>query len=76
MGPLRSGLGIDQQGLKKPRNVYWNMRAPQLYEESLRRGEGVLADGGSLVVLTGEQSGRSANDKYFAREPASEESIW
>jgi len=76
VGPQRSSLGIDQQGIKKPRTVYWNMRAPQLYEESLRRGEGVLADGGSLVVLTGEHTGRSANDKYFAREPDSEDSIW
>lgn len=76
MGPQRSSLGIDKQGIQKPRTVYWNMGAPQLYEESLRRGEGVLADGGSLVVLTGEHTGRSANDKYFVKEPDSEDSIW
>lgn len=76
MGPQRSCLGIDKQGIQKPRTVYWNMGAPQLYEESLRRGEGVLADGGSLVVLTGEHTGRSANDKYFVREPDSEDNIW
>ena len=76
VGPLRSSQGIDNQGLHKPRTVYWNLHAPHLYEESLRRGEGVLADGGPLVVLTGEHTGRSANDKYFVREPDSEDNIW
>ena len=76
VGPQRSSLGIDRQGIQKPRTVYWNMHAPQLYEESLRRSEGILADGGSLVVLTGEHTGRSANDKYFVREPDSEDNIW
>ena len=76
MGPRRSGLGIDGQGIKNPATVYWNMNAPVLYEEALRRGEGVLADGGSLVVLTGEHTGRSANDKYFVREPESDANIW
>ena len=76
MGSRRSSLGIDRQGVQNPRAVYWNLPAPQLYEESLRRGEGVLAEGGALVVLTGEHTGRSANDKYFVREAESEGSIW
>ena len=59
-----------------PQTVYWNLNAPALYEEAIRRGEGVLADGGSFVVLTGEHTGRSANDKYFVREPESEGNIW
>ena len=76
VGPRRSRLGIEQQGIANPRTVYWNLHAPYLYEESLRRSEGVIADGGPLVVLTGEHTGRSANDKYFVREPESEGSIW
>ena len=76
VGPRRSRLGIEHQGIANPRTVYWNLHAPHLYEESLRRSEGVIADGGPLVVLTGEHTGRSANDKYFVREPESEGSIW
>lgn len=73
---FRSKFGIDKQGIKKPGAVHWNLHAPHLYEKSLQRGEGVLAEGGALVVLTGEHTGRSANDKYFVREAKSQGNIW
>jgi phosphoenolpyruvate carboxykinase (ATP) len=43
---------------------------------ALRRGEGVLAEGGPLVVDTGRFTGRSPKDKFVVREPGSEERIW
>jgi phosphoenolpyruvate carboxykinase (ATP) len=43
---------------------------------ALRGDEGVLAEGGPLVVDTGRHTGRSPNDKFVVREPASEGRIW
>jgi phosphoenolpyruvate carboxykinase (ATP) len=43
---------------------------------ALRRGEAELAEGGPLVVDTGEHTGRSPDDKFVVREPGSEGRIW
>ncbi len=76
MGLCRRKFGIDKQGIHNPNAAYWNLREQHLYEEALRRGEGALAEGGALVVLAGEHTGRSAYDKYFVREAESEDNIW
>jgi phosphoenolpyruvate carboxykinase (ATP) len=52
--------------------IYWNLSAPVLYEEAVRRREGVIAASGPLVCRTGQHTGRSPNDKFLVREPSSE----
>jgi phosphoenolpyruvate carboxykinase (ATP) len=47
-----------------------------LYTHALLRNEGVLAQGGPLVVDTGKFTGRSPKDKFVVREPGSEDRIW
>lgn len=54
---------------------FWNLGAPELYEQALRRGEGLLAETGSLVVNTGQFTGRSPRDKYIVRAPDTENTI-
>jgi phosphoenolpyruvate carboxykinase (ATP) len=56
--------------------VFWHPTTSQLYAQALRRGEAELAEGGPLVVDTGEHTGRSPNDKFVVREPGSEDRIW
>src|SRR3546814_17627574 len=68
--------GLTQHGLKDIGTAYWNLDVPALYEESLRRGEGQLAEGGALVVLTGKHTGRSPKEKLIFREAATEGAIW
>ncbi|MDP7603232.1 MAG: phosphoenolpyruvate carboxykinase (ATP), partial [Alphaproteobacteria bacterium] len=68
--------GLDNHGILEARTVHWNLPVPELHEEALRRGEGNLAAGGPFVVLTGQHTGRSANDKFVLREPGSENEIW
>ena len=52
-------------------SVIWNPTTAQLYTAALRRGDGVLAHGGPLVVDTGAHTGRSPKDKFVVREPGS-----
>ncbi len=76
IGPYISSVGIDKQGLKNVAAAYWNLGAEALYEAAIRRGDGVMADGGALVVRTGQHTGRSANDKFIVKEPSSADDIW
>lgn len=52
-----------------------NLTPPALYEAAIREQEGIVALGGPLVVTTGKHTGRSPNDKFFVKEPGSEEHI-
>ena len=49
--------------------LHWNLAAPALFEEAIRRGEGQAADGGALVCRTGSHTGRSPNDKFIVSNP-------
>lgn len=67
---------LQQHGIYNVCNVYRNLSTPRLCEEVVRRGEGILAQDGTVVVRTGRHTGRSPNDKYIVREPSSAERIW
>jgi phosphoenolpyruvate carboxykinase (ATP) len=63
-------------GIKNTREVFYNYGTPALYEQVVRRREGLIAHLGPLVVRTGYHTGRSPNDKFIVREPESEKNIW
>ena len=69
-------MGLDAHGLTPSGRVYWNPTTSMLYSHALLRGEAQLAEGGPLVVDTGEHTGRSPLDKFIVREPGSEDRIW
>lgn len=75
-GLYQSRYGLDRHGFKNLNNVYWNLTTPALYEEIVRRREGLIACNGPVVVRTGQHTGRSPNDKFIVREPSSEKNIW
>jgi phosphoenolpyruvate carboxykinase (ATP) len=58
------------------RIVRANLSTPELYEDAVRAGEGVIAAEGPLVVRTGKHTGRSPKDKFIVREPSSARKIW
>ncbi len=68
--------GLEMHGLKNLARIYWHLPTPSLYEEAIRRKEGLLAHLGPLVVRTGHHTGRSPRDKFLVREPSSEGEIY
>jgi phosphoenolpyruvate carboxykinase (ATP) len=68
--------GLEGQGFRNLKTVNWNLTAPELYERAVARGEGMVAQNGPLVVLTGQHTGRSASDKFVVRDQASESNVW
>src|ERR687891_2299849 len=65
---------LEVEGIRTDR-VRWNLAAAPLYEEAIRRQEGVIAADGPLVCRTGLHTGRSPNDKFIVREPSSEANV-
>jgi len=67
---------LEVHGIRPQQTVYWDAPVPLLYEHTLRRGEGLVAHKGPLVVDTTPYTGRSPRDKYIVREPGTEADIW
>lgn len=67
---------VEKQGITNYLNIFYNPTAPQLYEQAIRRQEGLLAHQGPLVVRTGQFTGRAPNDKFVVKEPSSTDRIW
>jgi phosphoenolpyruvate carboxykinase (ATP) len=65
---------LEREGIEAAR-VRWNLSGAALYEEAIRRQEGLIAAGGALVCRTGQHTGRSPNDKFIVKEPASDPHI-
>jgi phosphoenolpyruvate carboxykinase (ATP) len=72
---LQRACGLEIVGILRSGPVHWNLSTAALCEAAIRRGEGLLAAGGPLVCRTGQHTGRSPNDKFFVREPSSEQHI-
>jgi phosphoenolpyruvate carboxykinase (ATP) len=63
--------GLEREGIEHPRRVFWNTPTPALYEEAVRRREGIIAQSGPIVFHTGRHTGRSPKDKFIVRNPES-----
>lgn len=60
----------------RPKSVRKNWKEPRLYETSVANGESHVANGGALVVETGQHTGRSAKDKFTVRDATTENTVW
>ncbi|HXE57115.1 MAG TPA: phosphoenolpyruvate carboxykinase [Gemmatimonadales bacterium] len=63
------------EGLNPP-HVHRNLPPAALYEHAIRRGEGVVVEGGAFAASTTPHTGRSPNDKFVVAEPGAEADIW
>lgn len=66
---------LEYLGIENLNNIYWNLPTAALYEQVIRRREGLMAHLGPVVVRTGSITGRSPNDKFIVREPLTENNI-
>lgn len=69
-------LDLSYLGLDKPKNIYRNLNAAQLVEESIRRGETQLSEHGAIVANTGKYTGRSPKDKFTVRDETTANTVW
>ncbi len=76
LGRKGTDYELDNCGIREVSKVYWNLNAPELYEEIARRQEGVLSNHGALIVETGEHTGRAAKDKAIVRELSSQDMVF
>jgi len=67
---------LEGMGFKNLGTVYWNPSTPHLYEQIIRRREGLIGHLGPVVVRTGHHVGRSPLDRFIVKEPTSEKKIW
>src|SRR5947209_19212640 len=76
MVAIRTPHGLERHGIENPERIYWNLTTPALYEEAVRRREGLIAQGGPIVFHTGRHTGRSPKDKFVVRNRQSQDDIW
>ncbi|MDQ3845087.1 MAG: phosphoenolpyruvate carboxykinase (ATP), partial [Bacteroidota bacterium] len=55
-------------GLKNNENIHYQSAPADLVQDTLRLGEGTLADNGALVIRTGEFTGRSPKDRFIVKD--------
>jgi phosphoenolpyruvate carboxykinase (ATP) len=60
----------------KPAPERRNLSPAALYEHAIRRDEAVVVSSGALTAETGKHTGRSPKDKFFVKEPTSQDAIW
>src|SRR2546423_2438438 len=70
-----SSIAFARQGLSPRGEVHWNLIAPELFKDAARRDEGEFADMGPFVAITAPHTGRSPDDKFVVKEPASEKDV-
>ena len=76
IGRHANAFGLEAHGFHNLKKVHWNFAPAALYEHAIARGEGRLAKDGPLVVITGQHTGRSPNDKFIVLDDVTATSVW
>ena len=75
-GRVNPSHRLEDQGIAGLGTVYYNLLEPALVQEALKRDEGTLGLGGTLLVTTGKYTGRSPKDKHVVDTPDVTAKIW
>ena len=66
---ITRGVGLEEVGITNANIIYWTPPTTVLYEQIVKRDEGLLSHMGAVAVKTGHYTGRAANDKFIVDEP-------
>ena len=66
---------LSKHGLQNLNEIHWNLGPARLVEHALHRNEGQLAATGSLLVRTGQYTGRSPQDRFIVEDDLTRGSI-
>jgi len=75
LNDITRGVGLEEHGITNANLIYWTSPTAVLYEQIVRRGEGLISHLGALAVKTGHYTGRAANEKFIVDEPTSRDHI-
>jgi len=66
---------LEDFGISNYKQCFWNLSPEELVEETIKRGQGVLANTGALAVKTGKFTGRSPKDRFIVRDELTEKTV-
>lgn len=73
---MKQSFSLDLMAIR-PKKIYRNLSPAQLYTKAIRYDEGaVISDKGALILLSGEKTGRSPNDKRVVEDQTTKNDIW
>lgn len=75
LNDITRGTGLEEHGITNVNLVFWTPPTPVLYEQIVRRGEGLITHLGAIDVKTGHYTGRAANEKFIVDEPSCHDHI-
>ncbi|MBI1919994.1 MAG: phosphoenolpyruvate carboxykinase (ATP) [Geobacter sp.] len=72
---ITRGTGLEEHGITNANLIYWTPPTAVLYEQIIKRGEGLVSHLGAVAVKTGHYTGRAANEKFIVDEPTCHDHI-
>jgi phosphoenolpyruvate carboxykinase (ATP) len=70
-----SRFGLENHGLSNLKSASWNLGPAALYEDAVRRGEGVITADGAFLATTGIHTGRSPKDKFIVESDITRDAV-
>jgi len=75
LNDITRGTGLEEHGITNANLIYWTPPTAVLYEQIVKRSEGLVTHQGAVAVKTGHYTGRAANEKFIVDEPSCHEHV-
>lgn len=66
---------LNTLGIENYQTAFWNLSPEELTKITVDKGQGTLTDNGTLVVYTGEFTGRSPQDRFIVKDAKTIETV-